>query len=356
MHKIKEFMKNKIKPIYLSFYMRLLIFSCSLIVLVLLASLCITQSINTQKKVQINYKSDGNINYKVYLKPNEFYETDYLEENMTYVTSLIDYIEINYNDAFNADKKATMNYHYKVVATVLVTPKSNSSQVLFKKEYIIFDNTDSIINDESYNITKQIKLDYNKYNQIANDFKMTYGIECESKLVINKIILTTGSEKDYQIQFNDINENSLTIPLSEKQITLTKSLKKVEQKSNIITANTFIEHKLLFVIGLILIVGIIYNVHLILKLVRLLKPSRDKYQKELNKILNEYDRMIVNVNRMPDLSSYDVYKVEKFTELIDVRDNLKIPISYVKISKEKSCFYIKDNKTIYIYYLKSIDL
>ena len=72
--------------------------------------------------------------------------------------------------------------------------------------------------------------------------------------------------------------------------------------------------------------------------------------------MNEYDRMIVNVNKIPDLSKHDIYKVTSFDELIDVRDNLKIPISYVKISKEKSCFYVKDKEILYIYYLKSIDL
>lgn len=356
MHKVKEYIQNKTKSIYLNFNTRLIILSCSLIVLVLLSTLCITHSINTNKKIQINYKSDSQLRYKVYLKENDFYETKYLEEDMTYVSSLIDYIEVNYSDLFDIDKNSNIDYHYKVMASIVITPKTNNSKILFKKDYVILDGSNSVNSEDNYKLTKQIKIDYDEYNKVANDFKMTYGLECESKLIVTKVLLTSGKESDYSIEFNDVSENSLTIPLSERQITIAKKVNKAEQHSNITTAKAFIENKVLFVLGLLLTVLIVCNVYLVLKLVKTLKPRKDKYQKELKKILNEYDRMIVNVNRMPDLSDHDVYKVAAFTELIDVRDNLKIPISFVKISEEKSCFYIKDSKIIYIYYLKSVDL
>ena len=43
----------------------------------------------------IMYKEDNSINYKVYLKKNNFFDVPYLEEDKTYITSLIDYIKVN---------------------------------------------------------------------------------------------------------------------------------------------------------------------------------------------------------------------------------------------------------------------
>lgn len=352
---IKDIKKPKQK-IYLSFNKRLIILISLFIMLVVGSTVCITESINTNKQIQVNYRSDENLNYKVYLKENEFYETNYLEEGMTYITSLIDNIKINYEDSFNIDKKVDLNYNYKIVGNLVITPKNNSKQILFEKSYVLLDKSNKLENKNSYGLKEEIVIDYNKYNQIANTFKTTYGLECESKLYINKLLLTTGNEVKYDITFSNISENSLEIPLSEKQITINKNIKQSEKKSDSKTLKAFVDNKILFSLGIVLLVVLIIDVIFIVKLLGMLKPKRDKYEKELKRILNEYDRMIVNVNKIPELSKHDVYKVSSFDELIDVRDNLKIPISYIKISKEKSCFYVKDNNIVYIYYLKSIDL
>lgn len=354
--KSKEQVKTKKPKVYISFNTRLLTLTLLFIALVICSTLSITKSINTNKTVQINYKGDEELNYKVYLKENDFYETNYLEENMAYITSLIDNIKVNYKDTFSIDKKVDLNYHYKIVARLVITPKNNIKQILFEKSYILLDKSGNVENKNSYGLNEEIEIDYNKYNQVANNFKTTYGIDCESKLYVSKVLLTTGNETNYDININNISENSLEIPLSEKQITITKNIKVSEKKSDTTTLKAFIDDKVLFILGVVLSIVVVIDAIFIIKLVSLLKPKKDKYEKELKRILNEYDRMIVSVNRMPDLSKHDVYKVTSFDELIDARDNLKIPIAYVKISKEKSCFYVKDENIIYIYYLKSIDL
>ena len=58
-----------------------------------------------------------------------------------------------------------------------------------------------------------------------------------------------------------------------------------------------------------------------------------------------------------NLTDYNVIEVSKFTELLDVRDNLKMPINYYNIAKhEKGIFYIKNNDDIYLLTLKNVDL
>ena len=81
------------------------------------------------------------------------------------------------------------------------------------------------------------------------------------------------------------------------------------------------------------------------------------YDKYVNKLLKDYDRLIIEINTNIDFSKYNVIEVNRFNELLDVRDNIKMPINYYNITKhEKGIFYIRNNDDIYLLTLKNTDL
>ena len=94
----------------------------------------------------------------------------------------------------------------------------------------------------------------------------------------------------------------------------------------------------------------------IIKLIIIKLPRKSKYEKKLKKILREYDRLIVETTTLFDENS-NIIKINDFNELLDVRDNLKLPIMYFNVSKgKKSYFYIKNNDDIYLYELNILKL
>ena len=48
-----------------------------------------------------------------------------------------------------------------------------------------------------------------------------------------------------------------------------------------------------------------------------------KYDKYINKLLREYDRLIVDTSTKPNVNDYNVLNIKSFSELVDVRDNLR---------------------------------
>ena len=58
---------------------------------------------------------------------------------------------------------------------------------------------------------------------------------------------------------------------------------------------------------------------------------------------------------MPNLDDYEVIEVGKFSELLDVRDTLRLPILYTP-TEDGSCFYIRHENTIYIHYISCTSL
>ena len=72
------------------------------------------------------------------------------------------------------------------------------------------------------------------------------------------------------------------------------------------------------------------------------------YEKYINKLLKNYDRVIVETDAPIDLSNCKMIDVKSFNELLDVRDNLKLPIIYSVLEEnKKGIFYIKNDKDVY---------
>lgn len=356
--KLTDKVEKKKKERYISFNARITFSLILTIVMIITSVMFINLSIDRNKNVYVNYQESSSTGYKVYLKPNDFYEAPYLDENMTYIASLIDYINVSFKYNFMVNRTSTINHDYKIVASLVITPEGDSGKILYTKDYVLEDNVKGVENSASgYSLDKTIAIDYNKYNDLANTFKSTYGVSCDSKLIIKLITNTLGKESEFGIDYNNSSSSTLTIPLSTRQININIDASNTNKNGSATkTVSAMIGNKPFFVAGIILILlGLASFIYLI-KLLVVLLPKKDKYNSYVNKLLNDYDRTIVETNRIPDLKEHDVYKITKFQELLDVRDNLKIPIMYVKINSEKCCFYVKDGKVLYIYYVKSVDL
>ena len=81
---------------------------------------------------------------------------------------------------------------------------------------------------------------------------------------------------------------------------------------------------------------------------------RSIYDQYVNRLLKEYDRLIVVTKTLIDFRKYNIIKVPEFEELLDVRDNLKVPINYYCYVKHyKGILYIKNEDDIYALFLSS---
>ena len=73
------------------------------------------------------------------------------------------------------------------------------------------------------------------------------------------------------------------------------------------------------------------------------------YDNYVRKILKEYDRLIVETNSPLKTKGLHVIEIESFTELLDARDNLNLPILYLNtIPHREGLFYIINNSDVYI--------
>ena len=351
--------KNFTKIKYESFENKL-IKQIILMVFTLILSLgMIYYALNNTNKESISYTQNGNVDYKVCLKENNFYSQNCLDKNMSYVSSLIKNVGLTFNYDLNTSKQLNVKTEYEVTAKLVISNAENTSKY-FEQKYILQDKTSegiSQINNE-YKISKNIDIDYDYYNTIASTFKSQYGVETNSYIEVSFQVFHTNKENE-DIRVPSPNPVILNIPLSQKSININMTASGINKQetqnieSSIFTLNNII---CLF-IGIIALIVCLISGLKIAKMLTLIKEKKNNYDKFMEKILREYDRLIVETSTLPKFNNYFVTKVNSFGELIDVRDNLRLPIMYYEVAKHQKChLYIIDNKNLYLLTVKDVDM
>lgn len=351
--------KNFTKIKYESFENKLIKQIILMIFTLILSLGMIYYALNNTNKESISYTQNGNVDYKVCLKENNFYSQNCLDKNMSYVSSLIKNVGLTFNYDLNTSEQLNVKTEYEVTAKLVISNAENTSKY-FEQKYILQDKTSegiSQINNE-YKISKNIDIDYDYYNTIASTFKSQYGVETNSYIEVSFQVFHTNKENE-DIRVPSPNPVILNIPLSQKSININMTASGVNKQetqnieSSIFTLNNII---CLF-IGIIALIVCLISSLKIAKMLTLIKEKKNNYDKFIEKILREYDRLIVETSTLPKFNNYFLTKVNSFGELIDVRDNLRLPIMYYEVAKHQKChLYIIDNKNLYLLTVKAVDM
>lgn len=350
--------KKNTKKIHISFFGRVIFHTLFFVILFLIGIEFLINSLKIEHKEQLYLKETGNVNYSVCLIKNDFFDEECLNPNMTYIASLIKNIPLNFNYQLTSNKNDLIKtINYEILAKLIIKNNETSAKY-FEKEYILQEktNTDITKEDSTYTLNKKVNIDYEYYNNVANKFKAQYGVDFESYLEVSLNIYN-----DTNAYYNIPTSGRIIaqIPLSQKAIEIkldTQEINKTQNKT--LTTKKFnVENWLRLILGIILILLSFYFISSLLYLLRICKTKNTPYDKYVKKILKEYDRLIVETSTFPTLENYNILKINNFNELIDVRDNLRLPIMYYEVIKhEKAHFYILHENNLYLYTLKNLDI
>jgi hypothetical protein len=327
-----------------SWVLYMVLFFISLTICLLFAS----KTIVRKTSLPIDYSQNGSIAYKVYLNKNNFYTEDYLEMNKSYVASLINHIDIDFNYNFSMNAKTTINFDYKIIGELVIENGKTSGRYL-EKQYVLQDTKVArLIQDKSKNIKENIKIDYAYYNSLANSFRSTYGVDTTSYLNVYMVV-TPQVDKGLNYKIDESNKVSLRIPLSEKAIEINLDASSQNINKQIMPSKEVTFNILYLILELVFFIP---TCILMVKMISKLLSAFDiytPYDRYVRKQLKEYDRLIVETNSSLKTRGLNVIDIRSFTELLDARDNLNLPILYLNtIPHKEGVFYILNNTDLYL--------
>ena len=352
--KVTNVNKKSNGGLYISYGIRVVVFGLLFGLLFGCSYLLVMKSLSFNDEKTFSYTDSGNIDYKVYLKPNDFYEQPFLGKNMVYVSGLIKNIYADFTYQFLLDDVKDMNFNYSIVGTLKISDDSGTN-VYYSKDYTLVKNTQVKAKSKaSQSVTESISIDYDYYNNLANKFKSSYGLDAASNFVITFKIAKNVED----LSINETSSMTMTIPLSQRAISVKTDTSSINNTRNIISASSVtLSNKAFVGIAAVLFIISVGCLLRFLELVLMSFGKKSEYDKYLDKIFKEYDRLIVETRTMPRFDDKNIIKIEKFEELLDARDTLKQPIMYFNISTHNKCyFYINKGKDVYLTVLKAVDL
>lgn len=333
----------------------------AIIILMLTMFLCY-KSIKSKEEYVMHYSDSSELDYNVYLKKNDFYTTPYLPKDRVYISTLIDYIDASFNYNFDVVEDINLGYKYYISAKVVVD--SSSGKRIYESEDMLLDKTRlQRVKDKKFSIKENVKIDYNKYNQLASSFIDKYELSARANVIVSMYVDVAGTYEKFEKELNDSAVVSFEIPLTANttELKMNYDLKNnVNEKFEY--GKTRIVHPFLFVLSvLIAIIDIIWFIYELVIYIQN-KDVKVKYKEKLKKIFRDYGPYIskkaasTNTRDIMYTMSLRIEIVSSFDDLINVRDSIEKPILfYEAIPGEQAVFYIIDTKVSYIYIMNARD-
>lgn len=307
-------------------------------------------------KTLYTYILNKNVDYKVQLYENNFTDENEMDANKVYISDLVKNIKLKFAYTYSGTEATDLKYEYYITGKLYgqnQNSQTTESETIWEKDYTLLEKTEKKNNGTAgFSINQELNLDYPKYKEEVMKFKSKFGIAVNTNLEVTMHVKVTGKYNDEKIDKTD--KIILEIPLGVQAFSITEDYKKQDIK-NIYKEeqNIEINNKPYMIICIVISVISIILFIASFKAIFNIKP-KSEYTKKLDKILKNYDQIIVEVETPVKEKEHNIILVKSFEEMLDLEEELRIPIIfYEDIYNHIAIFTISHNNIIYKYVLRN---
>ncbi|MEI3499585.1 MAG: DUF5305 family protein [Bacilli bacterium] len=305
-------------------------------------------------KTIYSYDINQDVNYNIDIYNNNLFETENLGMDQTYVSNIVKSINTNFKYKYKNNKKIPLNYEYSITATIngeYTLPDEDEKSQLWTKKYNLIDTVKKETTNNSFQIDENIKIDYPKYNEVVDKFKNEIKLPITAYLSVYFEVKVSGVVDHKSV--GDKQNIKLKIPLNQQAFKISKDynknvekeIKKLTDKDLEIEMKKEICGTILIVVAISLFIVLYKDIFDIAK--------KNYYNTTLDKLLKDYGDVIVELNSEINKDGLQVVEVKNFNEMLDLEEELKIPIMFYEIEEDElGEFTINHNNIIYRYILK----
>lgn len=317
----KEYKENRKKWIMVQ------IVAIVLLAAIALGSFLIYNRMN--RTYYIEYTENGSVNYKVQYYENNFFDSEWIEKDQTYISSLIKGMSAEFIYLLNTDSAdLAFNYQYKIDAKILIASKDSGVPYYTYEENIFPLIEPPATSSTSVKINETVAIDYVKYNRIANTFVETYNLKNSASctLVVTLDVEILSSNK----QFDKENKNkytiSMNVPLIMDSFNVYTSSSSPANEVKILEYEDIVDKNIFYNTS---IVALTLDALLTLALVVFLHLTRNEditYAAKINKILRSYSAFIQRMDGEFNYDGYQIITIKTFNEMLGIRDTIQSPV------------------------------
>ncbi len=322
--------------------------SVFLVIMIWIIIDCFTFKTTASKKI-ISYNVKDGLDYEVILKNNQFYTNEEANLKNVFIPSLIDKLQLHLNYELVGSNFFDSDYSYEVVTTL---KSVKDGKVIWKyKNSPYAKETRSSYDTMKVEINDYINVDMSNLYSMADEFyKMT---NCDVVLEIDVNIGNDLKVVGYEKQINDQQVLSMTIPITDKVVSISRNNGNMENKKvfdQYVVNEQF--NSSLFILACLLTISLIpVAVMSYASLFNL--TNLDDYKRNLKKLNTKYGKMFKKVSNEPKVGNKELLEYDNIQELIVICKEKDLNISVYERYPGRECwFYVDDDKKIHLYILK----
>lgn len=307
-----------------------------------------------ESEVIFDYTINVDTDYTVDLKEHNYgwFDED-MEKNQYYISELVSKINVSHALDYKSSDKTPVTYTYSSELSLSSKYKQVGNDAinndLWEKKY------DEIFEEKKIGMSNSFEnevfetIDFEKFNlEIINflnvnrlpiETYLDYNIEYKIKSEISKYPILETVKITFRIPLALSAFNIEVIKPEE----IKKEIKSEEEHIIIIDQKNIIEGIIPITSGLLLVIFVNF--------VCCPGIKKTDFAKKRDKILSDNGSIIVELLTPLDMTPYNITMVKNFNEMIDLQEELRIPISYYE-KNNRGAFWIIHRNIVYIYSIK----
>ena len=326
----------------------------SVVAVAILISSIVAYQLN--KTYYVNYSENGSIDYNVFLKENEFFETDHIGKDQSYVASLIDKIIADYSYEIDMDADdVNYKYSYYIKSRLEIIDNTSNVAIFNPERELVSVQNKSQSSSNRLKINEIVVINYDEYNDLATKFLDTYGLtSTTSNIVVTLNVDVLSDCNAFSGSSADTYTSELRIPLTTKTVNIEMTSEVPDAAAKMIACTRGAGFEAFKTTAIVLGVIDILLILLMVAFIYLTRTEDITYTARVKKILSQYKSYIQKINNMFDASGYQKILVDTFDEMLEIRDTIQAPILMYE-NEDKTCtkFLIPtDSKLLYVYEIK----
>lgn len=297
------------------------------------------------------YTVKQSVEKEVMYFPSSFFD-DGPGKNPAYIMSLTDKIAATFHYAFTGSEEQQLSYAYDIRATVkgqysLKGDNSDTADV-WTKDFQLLKPVHATVTTKDLSFSPRVEVPYDEYRQLIEQLRTALALPIRSQVVVTFTINVAGEKGG--TPFTDLRTASIIVPIEEQIYVIAQKYDKDETKQVVPkTAQASIdriaqyEQYAAIAVGVLALASFVYGFRK--------KIFKTPYQRELDKIYRYHDGIIVRASRQADLTGKRIVSVKSFEDMLNLEEELKLPIVAAAVSAEATQFMIIRDDVVYVYTL-----
>ena len=291
----------------------------------------------------VGYDERGGVSYTVQVKPNDYYESEWLPSGQAYVTELTDNVRANFYYDLNIleGAKATFTYTYSIDSQLVVADKTTRMPI-YTATSVLVDGVTKTVSGDGARVTESVLYDFDANAALAERFISTYNLgNAEGYALLTMRLSVEGNGEgqapgNYATQFK--------VPLTERTFTPEMLNPSMTVGDLILACASVYNATLFFVLFIVFLSLAIISVIVLVLYIYATRNHDINYNIKLKKIIGAYKCYIQRIAEPFDAASFQVVTLKSFTEMIDIRDTLGAPLlMYENEDRTATSFLVPSN-------------